>query len=101
MEDDWKDICGCTSLEIAQHAHQGECVFLGTSYTLLDCACENMHCGLREEDIEDAEVEEGADIYLRKLKVSMEEEAEALLHGYGVDEYNHNDLLKEWGIHKY
>lgn len=52
-----------------------------------------MHCGLREEDIEDAEVEEEADTYLRELEVIMKEEAE---HGYGRDEYDHNDWLGEY-----
>ena len=47
------------------------------------------------------EVEEETDPYLRKLEVSMEEEAEALLHGYIVDKYNHNDCLEEWGIREY
>ena len=47
------------------------------------------------------EVEEETDPYLRKLEVSMEEEAEALLHSYSIYEYNHNDWLEEWGICKY
>ena len=94
LEDDWKGICGCTFSEIAQQLHQGEYVFIGTaSCTLLDCTCDNMHCGLREEDIEDAEVEEEADTYLRKLEVIIEGE---MGHGYGRDEYDHNDWLGEY-----
>ena len=33
LEDDWKGICGNTSLEIAQRMHDEECMFLGTSCT--------------------------------------------------------------------
>lgn len=102
------DYCGWTKSDIREDIEY-RFPFLGEKCYPCHCVCGLLLCGIMEDDFEivdsdedsiyimDAEVQEEADTYLRKLEFSMEEEAEYLLN-VDVDHYYNNDWPQEWDI---